>query len=225
MPLIFYDAKQPGPNPTVVRLFVHERRGLRFDVELIDLAGLENRKPAYRNTINARGEVPALRLDNGRIITEITAICGYFDEVAEGGQRLFGDTPEDRAEIHMWTRRAYLEVVLPFVSWWRGTEAAENAYRGHRILMPEAKRSNRLLADQGLNQFDEDLEGKIFIAGDNLTMADIMLYGFMGPVTATGEVPWLNVPQRPNVAAWFDRMAAREASQKIMSPLPARVEN
>ncbi|WP_420908401.1 hypothetical protein [Aureimonas altamirensis] len=72
--LIFYDAKQPGPNPVVVRLFVHERQGLRFDVETIDLAGLEHRKPAYRNTVNARGEVPALRLDDGRIITEITAI-------------------------------------------------------------------------------------------------------------------------------------------------------
>ncbi|MGK9055596.1 glutathione S-transferase family protein [Neorhizobium petrolearium] len=166
--LIFYDAKQPGPNPVVVRLFVHERKGLRFDVELIDLAGLENRKPAYR---------------------------------------------------------AYLEIVLPFVTWWRGTDAAEEAYRGHRILMPEARRSHRLLADQGLNQFDEDLEGKTFIAGNDLTMADIMLYGFMGTNTATGEIPWLNVPQRPNVATWFDRMAAREASQKMMTALPASFSN
>lgn len=223
--MILYDAKQPGPNPVVVRLFVHERRGLQFDVESIDLAGLENRKPAYRNTINARGEVPALSLDNGRIITEITAICGYFDEIAVGGRRLFGETPEDRAEIHMWTRRAYLEIVLPFVTWWRGTDAAEEAYRGHRILMPEARRTNRLLADQGLNQFDEDLEGKTFITGNDLSMADILLYGFMGTNTATGEIPWLNVPQRLNVAAWFDRMAAREASQKMMTALPARVEN
>ena len=223
--MIYYDAKQPGPNPVVVRLFVHERKGLRFDVELIDLAGLENRKPAYRNNINARGEVPALRLGDGRIITEITAICGYFDEIAEGGRRLCGATPEERAEIHMWTRRAYLEIVLPFVTWWRGTDAAEEAYRGHRILMPEARRSHRLLADQGLNQFEDDLEGKTFLVGDDVTMADIMLYGFIGTNMATGEIPWLNVPQRPNIAAWFDRMATREASQKMMSPLPAQVAN
>lgn len=221
--MIFYDAKQPGPNPAVVRLFVLERQGLRFDVELIDLAALENRKPAYRNTVNVRGEVPALRLDNGTIITEITAICGYFDEIAEGGRRLYGETPEERAEIHMWTRRAYLEIVLPFVTWWRGTDAAEEAYRGHRILMPEATRSHRRLADQGLNQFDDDLDGKTFIAGDDVTMADILLYGFMGTNIATGEIPWLNVPQRPNIAAWFDRMAARETSGRIMMPLPSRV--
>lgn len=223
--MILYDAKQPGPNPAVVRLFVHERQRLRFDVELIDLAALENRKPAYRNAINARGEVPALRLDSGKIITEITAICGFFDEVADGGRRLFGETSEERAEIHMWTRRAYLEVVLPFVSWWRGTPAAEEAYRGYRTLMPEAVRSHRLLADQGLNRFDEDLDGKAFIAGDVLSMADILLYGFMGTNVATGEIPWLNVPQRSNVAAWFDRMAARDASQKMMSPLAASIDS
>lgn len=136
--MIFYDADRPGPNPVTVRLFVHERRGLKFDVVTIELEGLENRKRPFLENVNARGEVPALRLDNGKIITEISAICGFFDEIAEGGRRLFGNTPEERAEIHMWTRRVYLEIVLPFVTYWRGTDAAENAYRGHRVLMPEA---------------------------------------------------------------------------------------
>jgi glutathione S-transferase len=221
--LIFYDADRPGPNPVTVRLFVHERRGLKFDVVTIDLEGLENRKRPYLENVDARGEVPALRLDNGKIITEISAICGFFDEIAEGGRRLFGNTPEERAEIHMWTRRVYLEIVLPFVTYWRGTDAAENAYRGHRVLMPEARRTNRLLADKGINQLDEDLEGETFIAGNDLTMADIMLYCFMG--TNVEELPWLNVPQRPNVAAWFDRMAARDSSDKMMTAFNVRVEN
>ena len=223
--MILYDANAPGPNPVVVRLFVHERKGLRFDVETIDLIGLENRRPAYLRNINARGEVPALRLDSGTIITEITAICGYLDEIARGGRRLFGETPEERAVIHMWTRRAYLEIVMPFVSWWRGTEAAENAYRGHRILMPEARRSHRLLADSGLNQLDNDLEGRDFIAGDDVTMADILLYGFMGANIATGEIPWIAAPQRPNVTAWLARMAARPSSGLMMESLASRVDN
>lgn len=223
--MILYDSRQPGPNPVTVRLFVHERQGLTLDVATIDLAALENRKPPYRTAVNPRGEVPALRLEDGTIITEITAICGYFDEVARGGRRLTGANPQERAEVHMWTRRMYLEIVLPFVSWWRGTDMAEEAYRGHRILMPEAQRSHRLMADQGLNRLDEDLEGKPFIAGESLTMADIMLYGFMGANLSTGEIPWLNPPQRRNVTAWYDRMSDREASRKMMSPLGSRVEN
>jgi len=54
-------------------------------------------------------------------------------------------------------------------------------------------------------------------------MADIMLYCFMG--TNVEELPWLNVPQRPNVAAWFDRMATRDSSDKMMTSFNARVEN
>lgn len=223
--MIFYDANAPGPNPTTVRLFVHERQGLEFDVETIDLFGLENRKRPYLENVNARGEVPALRLDDGTIITEITAICGYFDEIADGGRRLFGSTPQERAVIHMWTRRAYLEIVLPFVTYWRGSDAAEDAYRGHRILQPEAQRSNRLLAERGLNQLDEDLEGQTFIAGEDLTMADILLYAFMATQIKGEGTPWLNVPQRPRVAAWFERMSARETSELMLRSFPAHVKN
>jgi glutathione S-transferase len=221
--MILYDANAPGPNPVTVRLFILERTGIRLDVETIDLANLANRAKPYRTTVNARGEVPALRLDNGKIITEITAICGYLDEVAAGGRRLFGDTPEERAEIRMWTRRAYLEICHPFVTWWRGGEDAENLYRGNRILFPEARRSNRALAEAGLNQLDDDLEGKAFICGDAITMADIMLYGFMGSMI--GIVPWLNPPGRTHVAAWFERMSHREAAQQMMTPFGARFEN
>lgn len=223
--MILYDANAPGPNPTTVRLFVHERGGLRFDVVTIDLVGLENRKRPYLTEVNARGEVPALRLDDGSILTEITAICGYFDEIAQGGRKLFGTTPQERAVIHMWTRRAYLEVVLPFVNHWRGGEAAENAYRGHRILQPEARRSNRLLAERGLNQFDDDLDGQTFLAGDDISMADILLYAFMATQIEGEGTPWLDVPQRPNVAAWYARMGERESSRQMLASLPARVRN
>lgn len=219
--MILYDANAPGPNPVTVRLFVHERGGLSFDVETVDLANLANRAKAYRTTVNARGEVPALRLDNGKVITEITAICGYFDEVAKGGRRLFGETPEERAEIHMWTRRVDLEICLPFVTWWRGTDAGENLYRGNRILFPEARHNMRRLAEAGLNQLDDDLDGKAFIAGDQLTMADIMLYGFMGAMI--GIVPWLNPPGRTNVAAWYERMAKRASAQAMMSQFDSRI--
>ncbi|MFS2154400.1 glutathione S-transferase family protein [Rhizobium sp. Rhizsp42] len=221
--MILYDANAPGPNPVTVRLFVMERGGLSLDVVTIDLANLANRAKEYRTTVNARGEVPALRLDDGRVITEITAICGYLDQVARDGRSLFGGTPEERAEIQMWVRRVDLGICQPFVTWWRGTEAAEGFYRSNRVLFPEAMRNNRILAETGLNQLDDDLEGREFIAGDRITMADILLYGFMGAMI--GLIPWLNPPGRQNVAAWFARMSAREASKQMMSPLPGRFEN
>lgn len=56
---------------------------------------LENRRLAFRTNVNARGELPALRLDDGTVLTEITAICKYLDEVAEGGTSLYGDTAQE----------------------------------------------------------------------------------------------------------------------------------
>ncbi|MCG8463706.1 MAG: glutathione S-transferase N-terminal domain-containing protein, partial [Xanthomonadales bacterium] len=75
--MIFYDANAPAPNPATVRQFIIERGGINLDVEHIDINNLENRRDEYLNNVNERGELPALRLDDGTVITEITAICTY----------------------------------------------------------------------------------------------------------------------------------------------------
>lgn len=219
--MILYDTNAPGPNPVTVRLFILERGGLDLDVVTVDLANLENRRRAYRESVNARGETPALRLDSGQVITEITAICSYLDEVSKCGRSLFGATPEERAITNMWTRRVYLEICHPFVTWWRGSEDASNFYRGNRIPPVGAMPHNKLEAQRGLNQLDDDLEGRKFISGDQISMADIILYAFMA--TMGPAIPWLNPPGRNNVAAWLARMGSREASQKMMTSFGERI--
>ena len=62
-----------GPNPRVVKMFAVER-GIDLPSETVDLRGGDNRRPPYTD-INAFGHMPALELDNGEIVTEITAIC------------------------------------------------------------------------------------------------------------------------------------------------------
>ena len=134
---------------------------------------------------------------------------------------MIGATPEERAITHMWTRRVYLKICHPFVSWWRASDYAVDFYRGNRIPVPEAQQANRLEANAGLNKIDDDLEGLTFICGDRISMADIVLYAFMGGMIAA--VPWLNPPGRRNVAAWYDRMAKRETSAKMMTPFQSRI--
>lgn len=220
--MIFYDANVASPNPAAVRLFILERGHLELDVQVVDIINLENRSKDYRHNVNARGELPALKLDNGLILTEFPVICGYLDEVATGGRSLFGATPEERAVTSMWARRVYLEIVAPFVAHWRGGEAAIDFYKGNRLPMPEAQLHNRLDAENGLNRLDDDLDGKAYIAGDDISMADLTLFSFMA-IMGAPILPWLNVPIRKNVAAWFDRMAARPAGAQFLNPLPSRV--
>lgn len=216
-----YDTNAPGPNPVTVRQFILERGGLKMEVNHIDLAGLENRGEAYTSTVNARGEVPALRLDDGTVITEITAICAYLDEVAEGGTSLFGNNAEERAITNMWVRRVYGEIAFPFATWWRGTDGAIAFYQGHRVPATDAQDWMKGQAEKGLAQLDNDLEGRTFIAGDRLTMADILLNSFIS--TMSFAIPWLDRPDLKNFTAWRETMAARPSSQAMMEPLPAQV--
>lgn len=215
--MILYDADAPGPNPVTVRLFVLERGGLDLDVSIVSLSTLENRGEAYRRDVNARGEVPALRLDDGRVITEITAICEYLDEVAKGGTSLIGDTPEDRAITRMWTRRADFEIAQPLVAWWRGGEDAVGFYQGHRILGADAQDYHRQLTEDGLARFDSELADKPFLAGERMTLADILLYAFYATMGATA--PWAAADTRPNFAAWLARMGQRPSAAAMFNPL------
>ena len=67
-----------GPNPQVVRTFMAER-GISVPLEEVDIMGGANRQADYLK-VNPAGQLPALELDDGSILTEITVICEYLDE-------------------------------------------------------------------------------------------------------------------------------------------------
>ncbi|TIC90933.1 Glutathione S-transferase 2 [Colletotrichum higginsianum] len=213
--MLFYDNKL-APNPLVVRLFIMERGGLELDVQSVDIFNTEQRRLAYRTQVNKRGEIPALRLDDGTVITESVAICKFLDEVAAGGHSLFGSTPTEKATTLMWLRRMDIDIVQPLSSWFRNGEETIDFYRGHRIPDPSAKVIEKVRINQALNQLDDELEGKHFLCGDRFSAADVLLYGMTQPFL-DGTAPWVNAPGRLNVAAWFDRMGSREASQKAIA--------
>jgi glutathione S-transferase len=79
-----------GPNPRTVRMFAAEK-GIELSKVTVDLMKGENRQGAYAAK-NPSGTTPALELDNGLVLAEITAICEYLDEI-KPGTSLIGKTP------------------------------------------------------------------------------------------------------------------------------------
>ena len=67
-----------GPNPHVVRMFMAEK-GIEIPLVQVDLMAGENRREPYLKK-NTAGQMPALELDNGHCVTEITAICEYLED-------------------------------------------------------------------------------------------------------------------------------------------------
>ncbi len=88
-----------APNPRRTRVFLAEK-GIKLPMEQVDLGALEHMSAAYA-AINPIKRVPALVLDDGAVITELIAICRYF-EVLQPDPPLFGRGALEIARIEMW---------------------------------------------------------------------------------------------------------------------------
>ena len=72
-----YDSKM-APNPRRVRIFMAEK-GIDCENEQLDIVKGENLQEEFLS-INPRGMLPTLVLDDGTVIDETVAICRYIEE-------------------------------------------------------------------------------------------------------------------------------------------------
>lgn len=195
-----------GPNPRVVRMFMAERNITNVPTDTVDLRGGENRQPAYLAK-NPSGQTPALELDDGSVLAEITAICEYLDDVTPG-LSLIGAGAQQRAETRMWMRRVDLQIMEPMANGFRfgeGLKLFENRIR----CIPQASDDLKKVAQDGLERLNGQMEGKTYIAGDRLSLADILLFCFVDFFNGVAQP--IN-PDLQNIVAWHARMKARPSA-------------
>lgn len=199
----FYDSV--GPNPRVVRMFMAER-GIEIPKTTIDLRGGENRQPGYLAR-NPAGQMPCLELDDGSVLAEITAICEYLDEITPGTS-LIGATPQERAETRMWVRRIDLNIVEPMTNGFRFSQGLK-LFQNRIRCIPQAADDLKLTAQEKLAWLDGLIQGREFICGSRLTLADVMLFCFLDFGNQVGQP--LN-PELKAVTALYERMKARPSA-------------
>ncbi|MGL6044575.1 MAG: glutathione S-transferase family protein [Sandaracinobacteroides sp.] len=165
-----------GPNPQIVRTFLAEK-GQDIELVPIDIMGGENRADAFMAR-NPFGQLPALELDSGKVITEVIAICELLEEL-HPAPALIGSSPEERAEARMWSRRIDLCVIEPFMAGFRATTG--RAFFAPRMpLLSESAGGEMIgLLAGNLRQLDSLLEGRTWVCGDRFTLADILLGSFL----------------------------------------------
>jgi len=200
----FYDSI--GPNPRAVRMFMAERGVPAMEIVKVDLRGGENRQPAYMAK-NPSGQTPALELDDGTVLAEITAICEYLDEITPGAS-LIGANAQERAETRMWMRRVDLQIMEPAANGFRFGEGLK-LFEPRIRCIPQASDDLKKTAQDGLKRLDGQMAGKTYIAGERLTMADIILFCFVDFFSGVGQP--LD-PELKNVGAWYARMKARPSA-------------
>jgi len=195
-----------GPNPRVVKMFMAER-GISVPFEEVDIMGAANRQEPYLSK-NPAGQLPCLELDDGSVLSEITAICEYLDE-KEGQSSLIGKTPEERAEMRMWTRRVDLGICEPLGSGFRFSEGLP-MFKERMRCVPEAADGLKAIAQDKIAWLDKQMEGNDYIAGPRLTLADILLFCFLDFGAQVGQPL---KPENKNIAAWYERMKARPSAE------------
>jgi glutathione S-transferase len=195
-----------GPNPHVVRMFMAEK-GIEIPMVQVDLMAGENRREDYMQK-NSAGQLPALELDNGHCVTEITAICEYLED-KNPTPPLIGSTPEEKAETRKWTRRVDLNVCEPMANGFRFSEGLP-LFKNRVVTVPEAADGLKRIAQDRLKWIDGELAGKEFICGKRFTLADVMLFCFLEFGAQVGQ-PLRE--ENKNIGRWFARVKDRPSAK------------
>lgn len=190
-----------SPNVRRVRLTAAVL-GLPLEENLVDLAKGEQKKPEFL-ALNPNGQVPVL-VDGELVLTESRAIMQYL--AAQKPES--GLLPRDE--------RARLDVTR-----WQFWDASHfspqlGALAFQRILKPmfgmgapDPARVEEALANFGRfgAVLDKRLDGKRYVVGDALTLADLTLASSL-MYARQSDVPLAGLP---NLQAWFSRISGMDA--------------
>jgi glutathione S-transferase len=205
-----------GPNPRALRMFLLEKNVTVPSVP-VDLLGGENRAAPYTDR-NPGGQLPALELDDGRMLAETVAIFEYLEE-KHPTPPLVGRTAEERAETRMWQRRVELNVTEHLYNGFRYAEGIE-LFRSRMRVLPEAADGLKAIVRDKLAWLDGLVGGRAFLAGDRFTIADIILYCALD---FGGSVGQPLDPALKDVGAWFARVAARPSATESLHPMASAI--
>lgn len=203
MKLYTYD---PAPNPRRLALFM-QYKGIALDTHQVDLGTAQQLQEEYRKE-NPECTVPALRLDDGTVLTEVIGICTYL-EALYPEKPLLGTSALEKAQVSSWDHRLFATMFSAIAGMLRNrSKAFENrALPGPLDVpqVPELVERGKLQLGYLLPRLDAELATRPWLAGDNFTFADIDLVvavDFMGWVKQT-------VPEDcTHLLAWRERARA-----------------
>ncbi len=193
-----------APNPRRTRIFLAEKR-IQVPLVPVDLGALEQKSEAFA-AINPIMRVPALVLDDGTVITELIAICRYF-EALHPDPPLFGRGALEAARVEMWNRRLELHFLLSVAHVFRNSHPAMKEMEVPQV--PAWAEANKPRILEFVHILDRELKDRQFVAGDRFTVADItglVSVDFMKPAK-------LAVPDNlDHLKRWHTEVSARPSA-------------
>ncbi len=175
--------------------------GADFTIEKVDLKAQKTETGADFLAINPKGYIPALRLDDGDVLTEGVVLQQYIADLK----------PSAKLAPARGTReRLKLEELLVFLS----TEVHKNFSPLFGPTTPDEYK--KISKDKIAARFDylelQLGDGRDFLTGADFTIADAYFFALTNWTRATG----IDLSRWPKIAAFAARVAARPSVQSAL---------
>jgi glutathione S-transferase len=197
--MLLYDSPVSGNCYKVRLLLAH--LGIPYERQTVDVVDRSNRRELLGH-LNPGLTVPTLVLDDGRPLGESAAILWFLGE----GTRFVPDDPYERAQVLQWMffEQYQLEPTIAVVRFWV-------VYSGRPEEFEPERPAKMKGGERALRRLEGRLDGRAYVVGDSLTIADIALYGY----THVAEEGGFSLEPYPGVRAWLQRVASEPAHVAI----------
>jgi glutathione S-transferase len=191
--VLLYDSSVSGNCYKVRLLLAH--LGLDYERRELSVSDRSNR-PDVLGGLNPALRVPTLVLDDGRSLGESGAIIWYFGE----GTRFVPDDPFERAQVLQWMffEQYDHEPAIAVVRFWLAYSGRPEAFAAERV------EERRAAGYRALDAMERHLEGREWLVGDGMTLADIALYAYTHVAGEGG----FELSRYPAIEAWLGRVGA-----------------
>jgi glutathione S-transferase len=188
----------PGACSLAVHIVLREAQ-YKFDLDRVDLAAKKTEGGEDYLAVNAKGYVPALRLDDGTVLTEAGSILQYLaDEKPRRNLAPKPRTPE-RYKLIEWINFIASEIHKALGDFFNPK------------MTPEWREARLERLGKRLDYVNKALGASEYLMGE-FGIADAYLYTVLRwtSIHKVDLSPW------PNIQAYMDRLAARPAVKKAM---------
>ncbi len=174
--------------------------GLPFDLKRADTKTKKLADGADFLAVNSKGAVPALRLDDGQVLTEGVAIMQYIGDRKPESQLVPPAGTIERYRVIEWLNYLTSEVHKSFSPLFNPNAA------------PEVKAYTTANLEKKLDWTNDQLAGSKYLTGETFTVADAYLFTLINWTYFVG----IDLGKWPALKEFHGRVAARPKVQEAL---------
>ena len=190
----------PGACSFAPHLVAREA-GIPLDLEKVDLGSRRTASGEDYSVVNPKGYVPALRLDDGSVLTEVSALIQYLADLAPASGLIPAAGTMERYRVLEWIGFIATEIHKGFGPLWNAK------------LAPEARAAAVAALARRLDLVEQVLSRQPYLTGPSFGVADAYLF------TVASWAPWvkLDMAPWPKLREFVARIGARPKVQEALA--------